>query len=227
MERAVNRVNSFRSAPSSVPNPSPLQACRTNPSEKGKFIKTILLLLQSPSPAVMYECAVTLTSLSAAPSAVRAAANCFCSLLSTHSDNNVKLIVLDRLQELKEKHREVGCALTINDELGFGTGGKELQLAALQLPRVAWGLSAQQGRHDAKPCAHPAIHALSECVEVACATRGLTVHVLPGRCPPQVMTDMVMDTLRALASPSLDIRKKTLDISLELITSRNIDEVGS
>ncbi|GIL87816.1 hypothetical protein Vretimale_13121 [Volvox reticuliferus] len=124
------------------------KACRTNPGEKGKFIKTILLLLQSPSPAVMYECAVTLTSLSSAPSAVRAAANCFCSLLSTHSDNNVKLIVLDRLQELKEKHREV-------------------------------------------------------------------------------MTDMVMDTLRALASPSLDIRKKTLDISLELITSRNIDEVVS
>lgn len=55
----------------------------------------------------MYECAVTLTSLSSAPSAVRAAANCFCSLLSTHSDNNVKLIVLDRLQELKEKHHEV------------------------------------------------------------------------------------------------------------------------
>ncbi|GLI63658.1 hypothetical protein VaNZ11_006695 [Volvox africanus] len=124
------------------------KACRTNPGEKGKFIKTILLLLQSPSPAVMYECAVTLTSLSSAPSAVRAAANCFCSLLSTHSDNNVKLIVLDRLQELKEKHREV-------------------------------------------------------------------------------MTDMVMDTLRALVSPSLDIRKKTLDISLELITSRNIDEVVS
>ncbi|EFJ42176.1 hypothetical protein VOLCADRAFT_67325 [Volvox carteri f. nagariensis] len=124
------------------------KACRSNPGEKGKFIKTILLLLQSPSPAVMYECAVTLTSLSSAPSAVRAAANCFCSLLSSHSDNNVKLIVLDRLQELKEKHREV-------------------------------------------------------------------------------MTDMVMDTLRALASPSLDIRKKTLDISLELITSRNIDEVVS
>ncbi|KAG2482342.1 hypothetical protein HYH03_018730 [Edaphochlamys debaryana] len=124
------------------------KACRTNPAEKGKFIKTILVLLQSPSPAVMYECAVTLTSLSSAPSAVRAAANCFCSLLSSHSDNNVKLIVLDRLQELKEKHREV-------------------------------------------------------------------------------MTDMVMDTLRALSSPSLDIRKKTLDISLELITSRNIDEVVS
>lgn len=58
------------------------QACRSSPAEKGKFIKTILVLLQSPSPAVMYECAVTLTSLSSAPSAVRAAANCFCTLLA-------------------------------------------------------------------------------------------------------------------------------------------------
>jgi coatomer subunit beta len=39
------------------------------------------------------------------------------------------------------------------------------------------------------------------------------------------MCDVVMDTLRALASPSLDIRRKTLDISLDLITQRNIDEV--
>lgn len=62
------------------------------------------------------------------------------------SDNNVKLIVLDRLQELKHKHKEV-------------------------------------------------------------------------------MQDMLMDTLRALSSPNMDIRKKTLDISMDLITSRNIDEV--
>ena len=33
-----------------------------------------------------------------APTAIRAAANCFCQLLVSHSDNNVKLIVLDRLQ---------------------------------------------------------------------------------------------------------------------------------
>ncbi len=34
-----------------------------------------------------------------------------------------------------------------------------------------------------------------------------------------------MDILRALSSPNMDIRKKTLDISMDLITSRNIDEV--
>ncbi len=34
-----------------------------------------------------------------------------------------------------------------------------------------------------------------------------------------------MDVLRVLSSPNLDIRKKTLDIAMELITARNIDEV--
>ena len=37
--------------------------------------------------------------------------------------------------------------------------------------------------------------------------------------------EMLMDILRALASPNMDIRKKTLDIAMDLITSRNIDEV--
>jgi coatomer subunit beta len=32
--------------------------------------------------------------------------------------------------------------------------------------------------------------------------------------------------LRALSSPNLDIRRKTLDIALDLITARNIDEVS-
>lgn len=35
-----------------------------------------------------------------------------------------------------------------------------------------------------------------------------------------------MDVLRALSAPNLDIRKKTLDIALDLIDARNIDEVG-
>ncbi len=79
-------------------NSSHLQVCRVNPGEKGKYIKIILSLLQSTSSAVVYECAVTLVSLSQAPTAIRAAANCYCQLLVSQSDNNVKLIVLDRLQ---------------------------------------------------------------------------------------------------------------------------------
>ena len=43
----------------------------------------------------------------------------------------------------------------------------------------------------------------------------------------EVMQEMLMDVLRALSAPNMDIRKKTLDIALDLITARNIDEVGS
>lgn len=122
------------------------KVCRTTPEQKGKYMKIILQLLQTNNTAVVYECAGTLVSLSSAPTAIRAAANCYCQLLQSQSDNNVKLIVLDRLMELKNTQREV-------------------------------------------------------------------------------MQDMVMDVMRALGSPNMDIRRKTLDISLELINPRNIDEV--
>ena len=40
-----------------------------------------------------------------------------------------------------------------------------------------------------------------------------------------MMQGMLMDMLRALATPNMDIRKKTLDIALDLINQHNIDEV--
>ncbi|CAI0438730.1 unnamed protein product [Linum tenue] len=122
------------------------KVCRTNRLEKGKYIKIIISLLNATSSAVVYECAGTLVSLSSAPTAIKAAANTYGQLLLSQSDNNVKLIVLDRLSELKSSHREI-------------------------------------------------------------------------------MVDMVMDVLRALSSPNVDIRRKTLDIILDLITPRNVNEV--
>ena len=122
--------------------------CRTDPTQKGKYIKIILMLLSTNNTSVIYECANTLVALSSAPTAIKAAANCYCQLLVSQSDNNVKLIVLDRLAELKQNHR-------------------------------------------------------------------------------YVMQEMVMDILRAVSSPNLDIRRKTLDVVLDLVTVRNIDEVVS
>ena len=124
------------------------KVCRTNRAEKGRYIKIIIGLLDasSTSTAVSYECAGTLVSLSSAPTAIRAAASTYCQLLLSQSDNNVKLIILDRLNELRSAHRDI-------------------------------------------------------------------------------MVEQIMDVLRALSSPNLDIRRKTLDIALELITPRNVDEV--
>jgi coatomer subunit beta len=125
-----------------------LQVCRTKPADKGKYIKIILAMLGSTKPVVVYDCATLLTSLSQAPTAVRAAANCFCQLLVTHSDNNVKLIVLDRLSEQKAAHTDV-------------------------------------------------------------------------------LSEVLMDIMRALSTPSFDIRRKILDLAMDLITPKNINEVCS
>eukprot|EP00069_Balaena_mysticetus_P011695 bmy_07190T0 len=112
------------------------QVCHANPSERARFIRCIYNLLQSSSPAVKYEAAGTLVTLSSAPTAIK------------ESDNNVKLIVLDRLIELKE---------------------------------------------------HPAHE--------------------------RVLQDLVMDILRVLSTPDLEVRKKTLQLALDLVSSRNVEEL--
>src|SRR5690606_22089429 len=42
---------------------------------------------------------------------------------------------------------------------------------------------------------------------------------------PAVMQTVVMDLLRGLASPSMDIKKKVLQITLDLISVQNVDSV--
>lgn len=69
--------------------------------------RALFNMLQSSSPAVSYEAAWTLVSLSSAPTAVRAAASTYASLLNSQSDNNVKLIILERLSDLKQRHTRV------------------------------------------------------------------------------------------------------------------------
>ena len=39
------------------------------------------------------------------------------------------------------------------------------------------------------------------------------------------MQELVMDILRVLSSPDLEVRKKTLQLALSLVSSRNIEEV--
>ena len=56
-------------------------------------------MLNSDSPSVAFESATTLVTLSAAPSAVKAAANTLLSLLSSQTDNNVKIVKNDAYLE--------------------------------------------------------------------------------------------------------------------------------
>lgn len=124
------------------------KVCHSNPSERSRFIRCIYNLLNSNSPAVRYEAAGTLVTLSNAPTAIKAAASCYIELIVKESDNNVKLIVMDRLIALKE------------------------------IPS-----------HE------------------------------------RVLQDLVMDILRVLTASDLEVRKKTLNLALDLVSSRNVEEM--
>jgi coatomer subunit beta len=39
------------------------------------------------------------------------------------------------------------------------------------------------------------------------------------------LQEVVMDILRVLSSPDLEVRRKTLSLAMDLVTSRNIEEM--
>ncbi|XP_050681783.1 coatomer subunit beta [Leptidea sinapis] len=77
------------------------KVCHANPGERSRFIRTVYGLLNASSPAVRYEAAGTLVTLSNAPAAIKAAAACYIELIVKESDNNVKLIVVGKLRALR------------------------------------------------------------------------------------------------------------------------------
>ncbi|KAF2804825.1 Coatomer, beta subunit [Mytilinidion resinicola] len=117
-----------------------------HPENKARYLRLIFDLLESSAGTVVYEAASALTALTNNPVAVKAAAAKFVDLAIRETDNNVKLIVLDRVDQLRKK----------NDS---------------------------------------------------------------------ILEDLTMEILRVLSSPDLDVRKKALDIALELVTSKNVEEV--
>lgn len=148
LSTCIDQVNSFGDILQLVIVELIYKVCHANPGERARFIRCIYNLLNSNSPAVRYEAAGTLVTLSSAPTAIKAAANCYIELIVKESDNNVKLIVLDRLVALKD--------------------------------------SPQQEK---------------------------------------ILQELAMDVLRILSTPDLEVRKKTLNLALELVTLRSVNEM--
>ncbi|OAA65513.1 coatamer subunit protein [Niveomyces insectorum RCEF 264] len=117
-----------------------------NSQNKARYLRLIFDLLEANTSTVVYEAASSLTALTSNPVAVKAAAGKFIELSIKEADNNVKLIVLDRVDQLRRKH-------------------------------------------------------------------------------PGVLDDLVMEVLRVLPSPDIDVRRKALDIGLEMVSSKNVEEV--
>ncbi|KAJ2611652.1 coatomer subunit beta [Coemansia sp. RSA 1365] len=76
-------------------------------AEKGLFVRIAFELLGASSGAVQYEAAATLVGLSGNAAAVKAAAGSYVALATAASDNNVRLMVLDRLDRLRARHEGI------------------------------------------------------------------------------------------------------------------------
>lgn len=117
-----------------------------NQQNKARYLRLIFDLLEAKESTVVYEAASSLTSLTNNPVAVKAAAGKFIELAIKESDNNVKLIVLERVNQLRK---------------------------------------ANEG----------------------------------------VLDDLTMEILRVLNSPDLDVRRKALELAMEMVSSKNVEEV--
>ncbi|KAG2165857.1 Coatomer, beta subunit [Aureobasidium pullulans] len=118
----------------------------TNSQNKARYLRLIFDLLEAKESTVVYEAASSLTALTSNPVAVKAAAAKFIELSIKESDNNVKLIVLEKVNQLR---------------------------------RVNEG----------------------------------------------ILDDLTMEILRVLSSPDLDVRRKALSIAMDMVSSKNVEEV--
>lgn len=117
-----------------------------NSQNKAKYLRLIFDLLEAPTSTVVYEAASSLTALTNNPVAVKAAAAKFIELSIKEADNNVKLIVLDRVDQLRRKNEGV-------------------------------------------------------------------------------LDDLTMEILRVLSSPDIDVRRKALELALDMVSSKNVNDV--
>ncbi|CAK9437333.1 uncharacterized protein LODBEIA_P17110 [Lodderomyces beijingensis] len=117
-----------------------------NTSLKQQYAQLITEIVESSSNVVMYEAANTLTVLTSNPASILLAGNKFVELATKESDNNVKIITLDRINDLNKEH-------------------------------------------------------------------------------PGVLQDLSLEILRVLSSQDLDVRRKALNVTLQFITSRNVEDV--
>lgn len=118
----------------------------TNAQNKARYLRLIFDLLEASTPTVVFQAASALCALTKNPVAIKAAAGKFIELGIKDPDQNVKFIVLEKVEDLRQKNEGI-------------------------------------------------------------------------------LDDLVMEILRILSSPDIEVRRKVLDLALEMISSRNVDDV--
>lgn len=81
--------------------------CKIEPSQKSRLMNAIFMLSNSKSSSVLFECANTITQLTTAPTAIKIAIQSYLNLLAEQNDNNVKMIVLNKIMDLRTKYAKL------------------------------------------------------------------------------------------------------------------------
>lgn len=75
--------------------------------EKGRMLKILLDLSNHKSHSVLFEVANSLILLSSNPNIIKNAVGIFCNLLVEQKDNNILIIILKKLINIKNKYRDI------------------------------------------------------------------------------------------------------------------------
>lgn len=118
----------------------------TSASLAAQYAQLITEIIESSSNVVVYESAVTLTVLSSSSLSILLAGSKFVELATKEADNNVKIITLERINDLNKKH-------------------------------------------------------------------------------PGILQSLSLDILGVLSTQDIDVRRKALDVTLQLVTNRNVEDV--
>ncbi|KAG5362800.1 Coatomer subunit beta [Yarrowia sp. B02] len=103
------------------------------PELKQSYIAIVLEMLEASSPAVTYEAAMALTALTSNPTALRAAAQELVDLAIHESDNNVKLIVLDRVDTLHRRNPGILNELSMSILLILSSADLDVRSKAIDI----------------------------------------------------------------------------------------------
>jgi coatomer subunit beta len=152
------------------------RVCRKDPTQKSRFVRVLFSLLSSSSAAVSYEAAWTLVSLSNAPTAVRAAAVTYTNLLNGQNDNNIQLIVLERLESLQKKHHKIVQELLMDIMRALSSPNPDICQKVLEITMEA--ITARNVHSVVTTLKRELQKALSEDSEKSVAVRHLLVEAI-------------------------------------------------
>ena len=142
------------------------KVCRSLPVPKSIFVKCAAKLLDASSNSVIYEAANTLLSLTPLDSAVNKSLSAYTRLLQTESDQNVKLIVVKRLNSLKVRNQRNLRSIIMDILRGLATPNIDVRRSILKL---ILSLAAPNNIEDIIGCLKKEIIAMNNALNLVAA----------------------------------------------------------